>query len=109
MARCWAALQKHEQSQGQPYYTVLKLRAQKPDLSSSQLAVELSGLMGKEITAAGVRKTLERARDTYAECLVDDIAQGLDAPTRDRIEEELADLGLLEQCREAVARWHPSP
>jgi hypothetical protein len=39
---------------------------------------------------------------------VEDIAQGLDDPTRERIEEELADLGLLEQCREAVARRHPS-
>src|SRR5262249_53074043 len=108
LARGWAALQKHEQTQGQPYYTVLRLRAQKPDLSSAQLAVEVSAQLGKEVTAAGVRKTLERARDAYAEFLVEDIAQGLDAPTRERIEEELADLGLLEQCREAVARWHPS-
>lgn len=107
LARAWEALRLHEEAHSQPYYTILRLRAQKPDLSSAQLAVELSAILGKDVTAAGVRKSLERARDLFADLLVEDIVQGLDGPSRERVEEELADLGLLEQCREALARWQP--
>jgi RNA polymerase sigma-70 factor (ECF subfamily) len=103
-ARTWAALQRHEQSNGQPYYTVLKLRAEKGDWSSAQLAEELSARLGKPTNAAAVRKTLERARDCFSDLLLAEIVEGLDDPSRDRLAEELADLGLLEQCRDALAR-----
>ncbi len=107
LSRAWEALRRQEQDTRQPYHTVLRLRAEKPHLSSTQLAEELTVSLGRELTAPGVRKTLERARDAFGDLLLDEIAQGLDAPTRDLIEEELADLGLLEQCRDAVARWRP--
>jgi RNA polymerase sigma-70 factor (ECF subfamily) len=104
LARCWAALQGHEQSTSQPFYTVLRCRADFPELSSAQLAERLSGPLGKPVTAAGVRKTLERARDKFADLMLDEIAQALEQPTVERLEEELLDLGLLEYCRDALRR-----
>lgn len=104
LARTWAALEAHERESGQPFFTVLRLRAERPEASSSDLAAELSTRLGKPLTAAGVRKTLERARDQFSDLLLDEIAQGLDEPTRDRLEEELIDLGVLEQCRDALVR-----
>jgi RNA polymerase sigma-70 factor (ECF subfamily) len=104
LARSWTALQAHEQSSGQPFYTVLRCRADHPDLPSAVLAERLSGPLGKPVTAAGVRKTLERARDKFADVLLDEIAQALEQPTVARLEEELIDLGLLEHCRDALLR-----
>jgi DNA-directed RNA polymerase specialized sigma24 family protein len=104
LARSWAALQADEKSNGQPFYTVLRFRADHADMPSAQMAEQLSGPLGKSLTAAGVRKTLERARDRFADLLLDEIAQAIDTPSRDRLEEELIDLGLLEYCRDALQR-----
>ncbi len=104
LARAWLALEASEKASGQPFYTVLRFRADNPDLPSHDMAERLSGPLGKELTAAGVRKTLERARDRFADLLLDEIAQALDAPTPERLEEELIDLGLLEHCRPALER-----
>jgi len=98
------ALQAHEKLAGQPFYTVLRFRADHPDLRSAEMAERLSAQTGKPFTAAGVRKTLERARDKFADMLLDEIAQALDAPTHERLEEELIELGLLEHCRPALER-----
>jgi DNA-directed RNA polymerase specialized sigma24 family protein len=105
LARTWSALKAEEETTGQPYYTVLRFRADNPDLASAQMAEQLAGPLGKSLTAVGVRKTLERARDRFADMLLDEIAQALDDASRDRLEEELIDLGLLEYCRPALARW----
>ena len=88
-----------------PYYSVLRFRADHPDVPSAQMAEELAGPLGKPLTAAGVRKTLERARDCYADLLLDEIAQTVDSPTHERLEEELIELELLEQCKSALERW----
>lgn len=105
MARAWLALEAHEKEQGQPFHTVLRYKVQNPELRSGDMAERLSVTMGKELTAAGVRKTLERARDKYADLLLDEIAQAVDSPTRERLEEELIELELLDQCKSALERW----
>jgi RNA polymerase sigma-70 factor (ECF subfamily) len=104
LARTWAALQVHERDHGQPHYTVLRFRADHPDVPSAQMAERLTGLLGKEMTAAGARKALERARDRFADLLLDEIAQGIDDASVERLEEELAELELLEHCRPALDR-----
>jgi RNA polymerase sigma-70 factor (ECF subfamily) len=105
MARAWLALQAHEKAQGQPFHTVLRFKVENPDLRSAEMADRLSQSMGKELTAAGVRKTLERARDKYADLLLDEIAEAVESPTYERLEEELIELELLEQCKPALERW----
>src|SRR5262249_8261078 len=98
-------LEGHEKEQGQPFHTVLRFKVENPQLRSADMAERLSATFGKELTAAGVRKTLERARDRYADLLLDEIAQTIEAPTRQRLEEELIELELLEQCKSALDRW----
>jgi RNA polymerase sigma-70 factor (ECF subfamily) len=100
LARTWEELR----GQVPLYYTVLRFRADHPDLSSAQMAEQLSGSLGKPITAAGVRKTLERARDRFADLLLAQIIEAVDDPSRERLEEELLELGLFDQCRAALAR-----
>src|SRR5439155_6792698 len=104
LGRAWNALQAYEQEQGQPFYTLLRFRADHPDLPSAQMAEQLSGPLGKPLTAVGVRKTLERARDRFADLLLEEIAQGVADPSRERLEEELIDLQLLEHCKSALDR-----
>ena len=61
--------------------------------------------LGKTVTAVGVRQTLHRAREKFAELLLEAVADSLDAPTRERLGEELEELGLLGYCKPVLERW----
>lgn len=104
LARTWAALAAVDEVNGQSFHTVLRFRAEHPELRSDAMAEQLSRPLGKTLTASGIRKTLERARDRFADLLLDEIAQGLSNPTVENLEEELVDLNLLEHCRPALER-----
>jgi RNA polymerase sigma-70 factor (ECF subfamily) len=104
LARSWVGLSAYERESGQPYYTVLRLRAEHPELRSPQLAERLSTVLGKTVTAVGVRQVLHRARDRFADLLLDEIRHSLEDPTPDRLQEELDDLSLLEYCKPALDR-----
>lgn len=103
LARTWKALQAQEEHTGQLYFTVLRFRADHPDLNSTAMAEKLSERLGKPLNAPAVRKTLERARDRFAELLLDEIGQAIENPSREALEDELSELGLLEHCRSALA------
>jgi hypothetical protein len=102
--RSWAALEAHERETGQPFYTVLRYRADHRDVRSARMAEEVGALLGRRLTAVGVRKTVERARGRFAELLLDEIIQTLGAPTAEQLEEELIELNLLDHCRAALER-----
>jgi RNA polymerase sigma-70 factor (ECF subfamily) len=104
LAHCWADLARIEDQTGQPFYTVLRFRADHPELSSGQMAEQLSTQLGKALNAAGVRQTLHRAREKFADLLLEEVAQSLAEPTPDQVEQELLELGLLEYCRPALQR-----
>jgi RNA polymerase sigma-70 factor (ECF subfamily) len=104
LARSWAALEAQEKETGQTFYTVLRYRADNPAVPSAKMAEDLSARLGRELTAAGVRKTLERSRDRFADLLLDEIVHTLGAPTAEQLEEELIELNLLEHCRAALER-----
>jgi RNA polymerase sigma-70 factor (ECF subfamily) len=107
LARAWSGLAAQEEASGPPFYTVLRFRADHPDLRSHEMAVQLSTRLSKELTAVGVRKTLERARDKFAELLLHEVRQSLESPTPQRLEQELMDLGLYEYCRTALDQPDP--
>jgi hypothetical protein len=86
------------------FHTVLRFRAEHPEMRSEEMAAQLSGRLNKPLTAEGVRQTLRRARDKFADLLLDEIAASLEAPTLEQVEEELAELNLLEYCRPALER-----
>jgi RNA polymerase sigma factor (sigma-70 family) len=104
LARAWEGLVEVERRTGQPYHAVLRLRAEQPELRSAQMAERLSAVLGRPLTAVGVRQTLHRARDQFADLLLEEVARSLPRPTREALEEELVELKLLEYCRPALAR-----
>jgi RNA polymerase sigma factor (sigma-70 family) len=104
MARAWVALLGLEVRTGQPYHSVLRLRVEYPELHSPELAERLSAMLGRSISAGGLRQALQRSRDRYVGFLVEEVAGSLESPTPDQLEQELGDLGLLDQCRPALRR-----
>ena len=61
-------------------------------------------MLGRLITAGGLRQALQRARDRYVGFLIEEVAGSLASPSVDQLEQELGDLGLLEQCRPTLSR-----
>jgi RNA polymerase sigma-70 factor (ECF subfamily) len=104
MTAAWNGLAQIERQTGQPFHGVLHCRAQHPELRSAQLAEILSEQLDRPITPEGARQLVHRAREKFANLLLDEVAQTLDNPTRDRLEDELGQLGLLEYCRPALDR-----
>jgi RNA polymerase sigma-70 factor (ECF subfamily) len=107
LARTWATLARVEAETGQPFYAVLRFRADHPELRSPQLAEQLAPRLGRRFTAAGVRQTLHRAREKFADLLLEEVTQSLESPTAEQLEEELVELGLLDYCRLALRRRGP--
>lgn len=104
MDRTWIALAGFEQRTGQPYSTILVLRTDQPTLSSAELAERVGAKLGKTYRVDAIRQALRRAREKFADLLLDEIVQSLEQPSVERLAEELADLGLLAYCRSALKR-----
>jgi RNA polymerase sigma-70 factor (ECF subfamily) len=104
LARAWKALAEIEAGTGHPYHAVLRFRADHPDMRAPQIAEQFTVQLGRPFTAAGVRQILHRAREKFAALLLDEVAYSLANPTDERLAEELAELGLLDYCRPALAR-----
>lgn len=83
-------------------HTLLSLRTAYPDASSQQLARLVEEKTGHELRADTLRQKLRRARVRFAELLIQEIADGLDEPTADRVEDELLALGLWDQIRDVL-------
>ncbi len=95
LARTWNSLEAAEKLTGQPFHTVLRFRADHPDLRSPELAEKLTGSMQRPLTSAGVRQLLHRAREKYADLLKQHVRASLSSDDPEELNEELRDLGLL--------------
>jgi RNA polymerase sigma-70 factor (ECF subfamily) len=104
----WKALEQLQEETGKPFHAVLRFRAEHPELHSDAMAEQLGGQLGKSLTAAAVRQTLHRAREKFAELLVDEVLHTLVDPTLPDLEQELIDVDLYEFCRPALDRLRPS-
>jgi RNA polymerase sigma-70 factor (ECF subfamily) len=104
LARAWQELAELEQTTGQPYHTVLRFRAEHPGASSDEMADQLGAYLGKRFTSAAIRQALHRAREKFAAFLLDEVSRSLENSSRDELDRELVDLGLLQYCRSALAR-----
>lgn len=99
----WHRLQQYEAQQkvsGSLPYLVLQLRAAHPEATSDELAERLSEQLGRKVTPAAFRQQLHRARERFAEVLVQEIASALDQPDEQKIADELMALELYEYVRE---------
>jgi DNA-directed RNA polymerase specialized sigma24 family protein len=104
LARAWSALERAQERTGQPFYIVLRFRAEHPEVPSPEMAQRLTAQVGRPLTSAGVRQILHRARERFEDTLLDDVLQSLDQPTEENLHEELLELGLLDYCRPALER-----
>jgi RNA polymerase sigma-70 factor (ECF subfamily) len=105
--RAWEALAAVRERSGQPYHTVLRWRAEHPKAPAARLAEEFTARHGKPFTEAGVRQTLHRAREKFAELLLEEVARSLETDRPDLLEQELVELGLLAYCRTALGPRTP--
>jgi hypothetical protein len=68
------------------------------------LARRLGAELHKPFTEIGIRQLLYRARQRFAELLVEEVARSLPGATPQELEQELIDLSLLEYCQSALKR-----
>lgn len=108
LKRAWRALDDHQRrAPGNLFCTVLRLATDYPNEESTTLAARAGALAGRPMTAEAFRKQLSRSRRLFAELLATEVAQTLDNPTLEQVEEELGDLGLLAYVRDLLpADWH---
>jgi RNA polymerase sigma-70 factor (ECF subfamily) len=100
LERTWSALAAANPA----YHAVLRMRIDQPELPSPQMAEQLSAELGKRVTAAWARKTLQRAHEKYADLLLEEVAQSLPQASPATLRQELQELDLLKYCRAALER-----
>ena len=94
MNQTWSALAGHNAA----LHAVLLYHVENPQADSSQAARELSGRLGKALSAGNVRVSLHRAREKFVELLVREVERSLGQPTPVDILDELRELKLLSLC-----------
>jgi RNA polymerase sigma factor (sigma-70 family) len=104
LMRAWNALSRVQSETGQPYYAVLRCKSENLKLRSAQIAEQLSAEIGKAFSVSGVRQLLHRARERFADLLLDDVAYSLQSTDTETIARELIELGLLDYCKPALIR-----
>ena len=102
LARSWTALKERESETGKPYYTILRLRVDNPNLRSGEIAEQLSVKLGREIKSGNARVLVHRSREIFAEFLLDFVAESLSDQSNEELELELISLDLLSYCRSAL-------
>ncbi len=101
LTRAWTALAEVQPS----WHAVLRFRTDHPELPAPAMAEPLSKQLGKSLSPEAVRQTLHRARERFADLLLDEIAHSLESDAVEQLEEELRELDLLKYCQPALERW----
>lgn len=104
LATAWKRLQDEESRSDNVGYSVLRYRSIHPQQTSDQAALDLSEQLDRDLTAASVRKSLQRAREQFAKFLWEETGKAISDPDATAIESELGELGLLSWCRPALDR-----
>jgi RNA polymerase sigma factor (sigma-70 family) len=104
--RAWQGLAATQKPGGPPYHTALRRRAERPDLPSAELAEHLTAELRPDqpFTASAIRKIIQRARESFTDLLVAEVARSLGEPSQYELEEEIIDLGFQAYCRQALER-----
>lgn len=104
LAQAWKTLARVQKQTGSLYFTVLRYKSAHPKTRSHELAAQLTGRLGRKVTAAGVRQLLGRSRRKFADCLVLQVQRSLPGAGVAEIERELIELNLLIYCKDALQR-----
>jgi RNA polymerase sigma-70 factor (ECF subfamily) len=102
--RAWREMEQQQSASGAPYYAALRFKADSPELSTAELAERLNAAGHGDYTAAGVRQVLHRAREVFAEKLLDEVSRSILSSDPDALADELAELDLLTYCQAALKR-----
>src|SRR5262249_58398765 len=97
--RAGEMLQQSERDTAPPFYRVLRWRAEYPEGRAAELAQQLSTELGRAFTEAGIRQILKRAREKFADLLLEEGGRSLETSESERIEKGLLDLDLLIYCQ----------
>jgi RNA polymerase sigma-70 factor (ECF subfamily) len=102
VSRAWADLKAYQDRFDHPYHDVLRLRTDRADLRSAELASALSERLGRPVDANWFRQNVLRARQHYVRFLLVRIAATLGPEGLDALEDELIALKLLDYCRKEL-------
>ena len=102
--RAWHEMERQQPPSGPPYHAVLRIKADQPDLTAADLADRLRAAGKGAYGASGMRQVLHRARELFADRLLDEVARSVMSEDRHILNEELIELDLLTYCREALKR-----
>jgi DNA-directed RNA polymerase specialized sigma24 family protein len=104
--RAWYEMERQRSASGPPYHAALRMKADQPDLTAADLADRLRVAGKGTYGASGMRQILHRARQLFADRLLDEVARSVMSEERHILIEELIELDLLTYCREALnRRW----
>ncbi len=102
----WKQLQLHQEQQGGMYYSLLRTKAQFPDLTNDELLSTVATDTGKQLSSGSLRVTLHRARQKFSDFLLEALASSIQNPTDAVLEDELIalDLKKYKVCNDAMNR-----
>jgi len=99
LGKGWEELKRNEEETGKAWHTVLSARAENPQLKSPELAALVSEKVGREVTAGNLRVLVHRARERFAEILIELVRDSLATTDEESLEHELIDLNLWQYCK----------
>ena len=104
LERAWSALRNVSLTNETRWYDVLEFRANNSGVPSEEIAEILTERLRpqKPFSAPWVRKTLQRARERFADLLFDEVGQFFEVSGVGEIEHELSELGLLSYCKSSL-------
>jgi hypothetical protein len=100
----WQQLEKDQSERGGIYFSLLRARADNSEISHDDLIDEVEKQTGTRPKAGSLRVTLHRARQKFADYLVEAVAASLSDRSESYLEEELISLDLKKYCKDAIAR-----
>lgn len=109
LTSAWNELAQEEARTGKPWMRVLKLRVENPDLRSAGLAEALAKEIDQPVTATRVRVLLHRARERFSNFLINAVSETLSTANIESVEQELAELQLLQYCQAIVEQRKNPP
>ena len=96
LAQTWEALAQYQRETGRPYYTVLSFKVNARAASASrpattaELVKQLAPKLGRQLNENALRQALHRAREKFAELLVEEVLRSLLNSQPERLEEDSA-------------------
>ena len=104
LSRTWKTLNDTQAQGGPPFYSALRARVEHPEWNSSELALHLAQELGHGDVPAepALRKLVQRAREAFADHLLNQVQLVLGHSSWDQVEEELVALKLLPYCEHVL-------